>query len=301
EVSGFFAQKAIINLSIEYLKPPVLIGDEGKIFNVTSNIGTIYGYSQTRLLAQGVLFLNGTSYDVQGLAWIDHQWGSWSYTNQEYWQVQLKNGIDITVFRLFSGDLLVYEDYFEVDSNGGLTSVDTYEVEYLEYLISPGDPLKKRCVTIRWRFISSIHNLTAEHTVKYQFSGPLEWEGSITEDGIVRGFVVQGRGFALTNNHANAEPLISNVTDYHDPAFPIPPTRVTANVTDEIPIANVTLKYNTSLNATIMNVSMSHVIDNLWEGYIPPQAGMATVYYFVEAYDVVGAYAKSEEFSYDVT
>lgn len=288
---------AAIDLTINYLKPPILIGDEGKIFDATKNFGTIYGYSQTRLLVQGTLNLSGILHNVQGLAWIDHQWGSWSYTNKEYWQLQLENGIDITIFRLFSPGELVYQHFYEVDVQGRLSYVVEYDIENLKYVISPIDIIQKRCVSTKWRFTSSALNLTSESTVKYQFTMAWGTEGTMNGSGILSGSNVDGRGYATIHNHALTTLSINEVNHIYDPLG----TFVTANVTDDIPITNVTLYYNTSLDSNLTPLPMSYIGDDKWECEIGAQPLSTTVYYFVEAYDLADAYKKSDWYEYTVT
>jgi predicted secreted hydrolase len=61
---------------------------------------------------------------VAGHAWIDHQWGAWSYTNKEYWQLQMENGIELSIFRLYAATGLVYEHFYKVGLNGHVTDID---------------------------------------------------------------------------------------------------------------------------------------------------------------------------------
>jgi hypothetical protein len=290
---------AEMDMNIEYLKPPILIGTNGKIFDPELNFGTIFGYSQTKLVAQGTLVLEGMTFSVQGFAWIDHQWGAWSYLNNEYWQIQMENGYDLAISRIYTSEGLVYDYFYKVGPSGEATDIDEYEFEDLKYLLSPSN--NRRCVSSKWGLSSSSIDLITEIAVPYQFSAPLVWEGTITGAGTMDALFASGRGYAFLYNAPIADPAIGNVTHkYFDPGATTP---VTADIMDGIPIVNATIYYNTSIDSTIKSVPMGFVSGYQWSGELPPQPFQfpnVTVYYYIEAFDLADKSVKSDVFEYYV-
>lgn len=61
--------------------------------------GSSYYYSLTQLSVTGKVLTRGRWMAVTGLAWLDHQWGSWSWSQIRGWTwaaLQLRNGVDLS-------------------------------------------------------------------------------------------------------------------------------------------------------------------------------------------------------------
>jgi predicted secreted hydrolase len=90
--------KTAITLHLHSTRPPMYVGGRGYI-----NYGTqyTYYYSLTDLKSSGTVIVNGKRFTVQGISWLDHQWGDWSWTGAKGWTwmaLQLGNGIQLSLF-----------------------------------------------------------------------------------------------------------------------------------------------------------------------------------------------------------
>ncbi len=129
------------NLKLTEGAPPVMQGGSGLLsFELT---GSSYYYTRPRMPVTGAVKLDGTIYDVNGIAWFDHQWGNFE-VNQLGWDwfaLQLDDGTDIMLYQLFDSDKLpvltsgtlaqdgrttvLTEDDFKVTVEGRWTSPTT--------------------------------------------------------------------------------------------------------------------------------------------------------------------------------
>lgn len=93
-------KSARLRLSLTVRKPPLLEGGKGIV--PMGRSGYSYYYSYPRLSASGSLRYRGRWVTVRGLAWMDHQWGDWRWSNILGWTwgaLQLDNGMDLSVSR----------------------------------------------------------------------------------------------------------------------------------------------------------------------------------------------------------
>jgi predicted secreted hydrolase len=90
--------KFSIALHLHSARPPMYVGGRGYI-----NFGTqfTYYYSLTDLASSGTITVNGRTFTVTGISWLDHQWGDWSWAGAKGWTwmaLQLSNGIQLSLF-----------------------------------------------------------------------------------------------------------------------------------------------------------------------------------------------------------
>ena len=67
--------------------------------------GYTYYYSLTDLVSSGTMRVGTRTFHVAGVSWLDHQWGSWSWTTVRGWTwmaLQLDNGVQLSVFDFHS-------------------------------------------------------------------------------------------------------------------------------------------------------------------------------------------------------
>lgn len=87
-----------VRLALLPVRKAILEGGTG-IVPMGKN-GYSYYYSYPKLSISGRVFYRGHWRQVSGEAWMDHQWGSWSWTNVKGWTwgaIQLANGIDFSI------------------------------------------------------------------------------------------------------------------------------------------------------------------------------------------------------------
>ncbi len=68
--------EAAIDLRLEQAKPPALQGEGGLSPKSAEPGNASYYYSLSRLLTEGMITLNGTTYQVSGVSWMDHEFST---------------------------------------------------------------------------------------------------------------------------------------------------------------------------------------------------------------------------------
>ena len=112
ESSGIrlFAQEGEyrLDLLLSQEKPPVLHGKDGYSLKGDSDSQASYYYSLTRLKATGHITFKGSIYEVSGLAWMDHEFGSSillaDQTGWDWFSIQMNDGTELMVFHMRKGD-----------------------------------------------------------------------------------------------------------------------------------------------------------------------------------------------------
>jgi len=87
-----------IDLHLSSRRPPMYVGGRGYL---SFGNGFTYYYSLTDLASGGSIRLDGVTYHVTGISWLDHQWGNWSWTTVRGWTwmaLQLNNGVQLSLF-----------------------------------------------------------------------------------------------------------------------------------------------------------------------------------------------------------
>lgn len=92
--------KMSITLHLHSSRQPMYVGGRGYL-----NYGTqyTYYYSLTDLQSSGTIRVNGKPFTVNGVSWLDHQWGDWSWTGAKGWTwmaLQLGNGVQLSLFEV---------------------------------------------------------------------------------------------------------------------------------------------------------------------------------------------------------
>ena len=93
-----------LDLQLRSVTPPVLNGDAGLSRKSDAPGAASYYYSMPRLAAMGRITRDGKPLDVQGLAWLDREWGSGSLgSDQQGWDwfaLQLDDGSTLMFYAL---------------------------------------------------------------------------------------------------------------------------------------------------------------------------------------------------------
>ncbi len=97
-----------LSLTVVPQKPPAIHGHGGISKKASCASCASHYYSFTRLATRGMLTSNGVSYAVDGISWMDHEYGSGELqTNQAGWDwfaLQLDDGRDVMLYRLRQKD-----------------------------------------------------------------------------------------------------------------------------------------------------------------------------------------------------
>lgn len=93
-----------LDLELNPSKPEVLNGDQGLSRKSAEPGRASYYYSMPRMTAQGKLSLNGKALPVNGLAWLDREWGTTMLGGDEagwdWFSLQLDDGNDLMLYHL---------------------------------------------------------------------------------------------------------------------------------------------------------------------------------------------------------
>jgi len=188
-------------------KPPVVQGVNG-VSQKAEGIGHASHYiSFTRMKSSGRIELNGITYQVDGDAWMDHEFFSESMNSDEvgwdWLSVQLENNTELMLYRLRHKDGSVdpYSSGTYVDSQGTplhLTLGDFVMTPSGEIYTSSKTgstyPVAWTVTVPRLKLRLDIGTLLKNQEFKSRF-GPSYWEGAIDVKGNCNGQAVNGAGY----------------------------------------------------------------------------------------------------------
>lgn len=113
-----------LSLSLAPVKPLVKHGDNGFDIKGSQDGNASYYLTFSRMQTSGTLTINGESFEVSGLSWMDHEWStSVLDDDQEGWDwfsMQLSNGYDLMYYELRDrqGGLSPYSTGTVIDPDG---------------------------------------------------------------------------------------------------------------------------------------------------------------------------------------
>ena len=202
-------------LTLQPLKPPVLHGSAGYSRKGSTPERASCYYSITRLIAEGMLTLDGKTIPVKGLSWMDHEFSTAplepGIIGWDWFSLQLSDQSEIMLFQLRNerGGLHPASSGTVVDASGRPRHFnrENFSVEILDQWKSP----KSGAVyPVRWRV--AVFPLAIQLTVAANMSdqemqtpgstGVTYWEGSVAANGSVADQTVQGRGYVELTGYA---------------------------------------------------------------------------------------------------
>ncbi len=211
------ADRFRISLSLRPEKPPVIHGQDG-LSRKSEGAGRASLYvSYTRLATSGNIVLDGTTYTVEGLSWMDHEIFTHSLeANQSGWDwfsMQFDDGSELMLYRLRRKDGSV-----EPLSSG--TYVDAQgrsrHLALRDWSVEPGRVWKSSETGARypleWKVRVPSLGLEAglstrldsqELTGKVR-SAPVYWEGAVDISGTKQGKPVRGSGYLELTGYAGS-------------------------------------------------------------------------------------------------
>jgi predicted secreted hydrolase len=211
------SERFSLDLSLRSTKPPVLHGQNG-LSQKSAGVGRAsYYVSLTRLLTSGTITLDGKPYQVEGLAWMDHEFFSHSLeSNQSGWDwfsLQFNDGTELMLYRLRRKDGTVepYSSGTFIDANGRAQFLSLNEFQ-----LQPGklwsSPETKARYPIEWTI--RVPGLSLECTVSTRLpaqeltdktgASPTYWEGAVEAQGTRGGAPIKGAGYLEMTGYAGA-------------------------------------------------------------------------------------------------
>ena len=102
------ADKFSIDFTVESQKPPVVHGDNGVSYKGSELGQTSHYYSLTRLHTVGAVRVEDTTIGVEGVSWMDHEFGSGNLADNlvgwDWFSLQLENNHEIMAYGLRRAD-----------------------------------------------------------------------------------------------------------------------------------------------------------------------------------------------------
>jgi len=196
EPDRFHVKTDRVDLRLVSRKPPVMHGGQGL---VTLCGRDMYYYSLTDMEATGLVKTDKGWVEVQGKAWMDHQWADLPLgTDKWSWfSLQLDDGLDIMVAEYDDGEC---QDYLASAMDGQGKVWQTKDLD-----LAPGheiwrSPQTKAKYPLAWEVA------IPEKDIKLQVRSLIDkqemifgsinyWEGPLEVSGTVQGKPVRGQGF----------------------------------------------------------------------------------------------------------
>ncbi len=200
-----------LNVGLTARKPPALHDRDGWID--FGPAGSSYYYSRTAMDATGAVVLDGTTYEVSGDAWFDHQWGDFISVGGGGWDwfaVNLEDGTDLTLSLVRDADVsypLIYGTLVRADGTVVHLERDVFEVVVTDRWTSPTTGADYPAA---WSITIPTEDLTIElaPTVADQeldtrsTTGVIYWEGSQRVAATRFGEPLGGEGYVELTGYA---------------------------------------------------------------------------------------------------
>ena len=205
------AGQLALALTLQDLKAPVLQGDQGYSRKGSDPGNASYYYSLTRIATTGSVTARGKTFTVQGLSWMDHEFGTSALeqgvVGWDWFSLQLGDGRELMVYRLrraggavdrFSGGTLVAPDGsvqrldaadFVVQATGRWHSPHT-GADY-----PSGWTLEIPRAGLRLTITPYLADQEMDVSYKY-------WEGAVKVAGTLDGQTVAGNGYVELTGYA---------------------------------------------------------------------------------------------------
>lgn len=196
-------------LSLHSEKPPVLHGENGLSEKAAGAGHASYYFSLTRLAAAGTLALNGASFDVHGLAWMDHEF----FTHQlapdqvgwDWLSIQLDDQTELMLFQIRrkDGSLDPFSAGTYVDAQGKSTHLRADDFSLEPQGQTWTSPVTHATYPIAWKIavpklgivLQQSTSLPAQEMTGTSHVIPSYWEGAISLEGRRANAPLRGVGY----------------------------------------------------------------------------------------------------------
>jgi len=201
-----------LQLSLRSEKPPVIQGENG-VSQKAAGAGHASHYiSLSHLVTSGTIALNGKSFQVSGLAWMDHEFFTHQLEREQigwdWFSVQLADNTELMLFRIRRKDGSV--DPFSaatfVDARGQSTHLRSADFTLQPAGATWTSPATKATYPVQWKI--AVPKLELELDVNTALASqeltggssngtltPSYWEGAVTYDGARKGAKIRGVGY----------------------------------------------------------------------------------------------------------
>jgi predicted secreted hydrolase len=183
-----------LRLSLRSEKPPVINGENGVSQKAEGPGRASHYISLTRLFANGRIGVAGKTFDVTGVAWMDHEFFTHQLeSNQVGWDwfsVQLDNNTELMLFRIRrrDGSTDPYSAGTFVDAQGTSTHLRSSDFTLQPLGETWTSSATKAAYPIRWKItvprlgieLQAKTPLPSQELTSYAQMSPSYWEGAVT-------------------------------------------------------------------------------------------------------------------------
>jgi len=204
-----------LTLSLRSSKSPALHGDRGHSQKGEGEGRASYYYSLTRMRTEGELTIDGRKERVNGLSWMDHEFGSNQLAdNQVGWDwfsIQLDNESELMVYlmRRKDGSVDPYSSGTLVSANGAVKhlALKDFRVEVLDRWKSPNSgadyPMRRKLsIPSEGIELEIAPTFAEQELITNRSTRVTYWEGAVGIRGIFRNQPVTGRGYVEMTGYA---------------------------------------------------------------------------------------------------
>ncbi len=206
-----------LSLIVTPKKPAILQGDNGYSRKGDGPNNASMYYSMTRLGAIGVLTIDGKPLEVEGEAWMDHEFGTsqlaMDQVGWDWFSLQLANNEELMLYGLRrpdgSYDPNANGTYVKADGTRMPLSPSDYTIEVLDRWKSPSSgadyPAKWRITVPKLGLEANVTPYLANQELQTDNSARVTyWEGAVNVDAQIQGKPVAGEGYVELTGYAGA-------------------------------------------------------------------------------------------------
>jgi predicted secreted hydrolase len=196
-----------IDLQLAAAKPEVIHGENGISQRGPSSANASHYFSISRAVSSGQITVGDERFDVSGLSWIDHEFGTSfldeQQTGWDWFSIQLEDGRDLMLFQIRRAD-------GSIDPRSSGTLIDSSgmptHLSFADFSLVPGDiwrsPKSGAAYPVAWRIdlfgyglrLNVAAALADQELRDNESTSITYWEGSITAEDI-NDRKIRGRGY----------------------------------------------------------------------------------------------------------
>ncbi len=207
-----------IRFRLTPLKPPVVNGINGVSQKAEGEGYASHYYSMTRMKTRGELTIKGKALTVEGISWMDHEFGSTQLQSYQvgwdWFSIQLENDTELMLYVIrhrdgtpdpYSSGTLTYPD-----GTSRHVRLEEFDIRTLKTWKSRKTraryPARWRIRVPRWNIDLTVTPTVADQELITRESSRITyWEGSVKVDGRYEGRPISGVGYVELTGYA--EPL----------------------------------------------------------------------------------------------
>lgn len=209
------AEDFSIDLTLKSSKPPVIHGTDGVSRKGPEAEATSHYYSMTRLQTTGSVVVQGVPLAVNGVSWMDHEFGSADLSEGlvgwDWFSLQLENDYDIMAYglRRADGTFDPASSGTLVRPNGSSTSLsfEALNVRVQEHWTSPASGAR---YPSQWTLsipsekveLNISPRMANQELVTRRSTAVTYWEGAVDVTGLWKGENIHGQGYVELTGYA---------------------------------------------------------------------------------------------------